>query len=537
MPGNPELTRYVLAFLKILLLPLFILGPLVVTAGCGRIETIGEQLDSLRGTNTEALTVWVRKDSHSDKLIVFVHGFDSTNETAWGQFPSLVKDDDHFRGFNIVLFGYPTKLCSSVNSIHVEGDVLASFLIDNFRNKSPSYNKFVLVGHSMGGLVIMNALLTLDRDHFEILNKKDIRFLTFGTPYIGVENTDLLPPFCKSKHVEDMRVLNDGLHQLAQDWTRRFNMGEREGGRPTPQVKYYTYWGRRDRFVKKASACGYANIPCEAVDGDHHSIVKPETREHSAYTKLRLVSLQPPDNALLEPSKSESEIIVQGVMAVHLREQVFGPENVRFVDHRLGFIVKAFNPATVPKIVEVVILEGCIPIDPWFPREAFIDRDLLPEQLIFNEELAVLAKTAVQKIRMTGAVRADSSVLPPGGVGYVGVLLPLPTGKSGAKIVVEDSASLKGPCSKITKAYSQPTIMDLLTIGPLHNSWPRDLAQSFRNGSLQIKLHVGGKILTIQPSRLGKLYSLTWKSWRSLDLARMYEVPDTDYSPTLDTEK
>lgn len=524
------------ACLKLFPLPLFVLGLMVVTAGCEKMGKIIDQLSSLRGINTENYRVWIRKDLDRDKLIIFVHGFNSSNAKAWGQFPSLLLADDHFKDFNIVQSGYPTEMCASVDNIHGEGNFLASFLNEIFESKSPNYRRIVLVGHSMGGLVIMHALLSLERDHFAILNKQDLRVLTFGTPYLGVENTDLLPPFCKNKQTDDMAVLNDGLHQLAQEFNQRFNQEVDTAGKTTPQIPLYTFYGRKDLFVKKSIACGYTKI-CEPVDGDHYSIVKPMTREHLTYAKLQRVSSEPRQKAVSVPIQSESEIVVQGVMTVHLREEVMRPENLRFVDHRWGFIVKALNPSTVPKIVEVVILEGCVPIDPWFPRGAFIDRDLLPEQLIFNEDLAALARTAVQNIRVAGAVRADSRVLPPGGVGYVGVLLPLPAGRSGAKIVVEDSASLKGLCSKITKAYSQPTIMDLLTIGPLHNSWPKDLAPSFRNGSLQIKLHVGGKVLTIKPSLLGKLHSIPWKTWRSLDLARMYEVPETDYPPNLDTEK
>ncbi|MEO6112723.1 MAG: hypothetical protein ABIQ24_12995, partial [Nitrospiraceae bacterium] len=274
--------------------------------------------------------------------------------------------------------------------------------------------------------------------------------MTFGTPYIGVQNTEILSPLCKNKQTDDMEALNDRLDELKNEWTLRFNQDTETAGKLTPQVPLYTFSGRRDRFVTRMSACGYAKI-CEVVDGDHYSIVKPITREHLAYRKLQRISSDPPHKAVSGPLQSESEIIIQGVMPVHLSKQVVGPDNIRFVDRRLGFIVKALNPSTTPKTVEVFILDGCVPIDPWFPREAFIDRDLLPKQLTFNEDLAVLAKTAIQKIRTTGAVRADSRVLPSGSVGYVGILLPLPPGMSGAMMVVKDSASLKRPCSEIPR--------------------------------------------------------------------------------------
>lgn len=115
------------------------LGRIVLTAGCAKMAQIINQLASLRGTNTENDRVWIRNDLDRDRLIIFVQGFNSSNDTAWGQFPSLLKDDDHFKDFNIVLFGYPTKICSSVDKIHEEGNSLASVLNDSLKRKGPNY--------------------------------------------------------------------------------------------------------------------------------------------------------------------------------------------------------------------------------------------------------------------------------------------------------------------------------------------------------------------------------------------------------------
>jgi hypothetical protein len=103
-------------------------------------------------------------------------------------------------------------------------------------------------------------------------------------------------------------------------------------------------------------------------------------------------------------------------------------------------------------------------------------------------------------------------------------------------MLVEDSASLRGECSKIPRPTSQPSITQLLSIGVISYREPNDIAEGFRDGSLKINLHVNGKAITIESRLLGKLYSIQWKTWRSLDLARMYEVPETDYPPTLDAE-
>ena len=136
--------------MKNFLLPVLVVGLIIVTIACEKMRTIIDQLGSLRGANTENNRVWAREDSHRDKLIVFVHGFNSSNATAWGEFPSLMQKDERFEDFNLVLYGYPTK-CGSVDSIREEGSSLASFLNDILEGNRPNYSRIILVGHSMGG--------------------------------------------------------------------------------------------------------------------------------------------------------------------------------------------------------------------------------------------------------------------------------------------------------------------------------------------------------------------------------------------------
>jgi hypothetical protein len=104
-------------------------------------------------------------------------------------------------------------------------------------------------------------------------------------------------------------------------------------------------------------------------------------------------------------------------------------------------------------------------------------------------------------------------------------------------MIVENSASLQGQCSKIPEALTQPSILQLVATGPVHRFEPTDIAPSFRDGSLRMTLQIGGKDLSVKPNLLRKLYSIEWKTWRSLDLARMYEVPETDSPPIYDEDE
>jgi len=256
---------------------------LMSTAGCS--STLFNQIDSLSGWRTEDLREWVRQDSSREKLIVFIHGFNSSKDTAWGEFPTLLMKDDDFNDFNIQLFGYPTDLCRNTDSIRIQGELLASFLTSQFKSAGPKYRQVNLVGHSMGGLVILHALLKLERDNIQLLRDQDVKVLTFGTPYYGVENTRLAP--CENLQVKDMTVLNDALGDLAKEWEQRFNRNAAGDRKDTPQIPLYAFYGTKDRLINKTSACGYSGTICESVDGDHHSIVKPRSRDHLAYQKLR----------------------------------------------------------------------------------------------------------------------------------------------------------------------------------------------------------------------------------------------------------
>ena len=228
------------------------------------------RLSSLSGSPTQQLREWKRQDLERKNLLVFVHGFNSNKKSAWGQFPELLEGDPEFDGYNIHLFGYPTKACRQVSDIRDQGEYLASFL----KEMVPGYRSTVLVGHSMGGLVILQALLTLERAKPLVILVADIKVLTFGTPYLGVEGTELLLLLCDNKQVADMRVLSTELHRLSEEWKHRFNRRGELGEIETPQVPLLAFRGVQDHFVSQASACGGPVTSCEVVDGDHVSIVK-----------------------------------------------------------------------------------------------------------------------------------------------------------------------------------------------------------------------------------------------------------------------
>ena len=230
----------------------------------------------------------------------------------------------------------------------------------------------------------------------------------------------------------------------------------------------------------------------------------------------------------------QGSISVIGAMPLHLMEELPEPDGLVFRRHRLGLIVKLTNDSDLVARVDAALLSGCVPLEPWIARDMLLPGETMPEPFRFDDTYAELRKTTIQGIRATGGIRNDSKDLPAASAGYVGILFDIPPGGTGAQMVVPRSATTRGDCAAIENPTSQPTVQQLFVIGAVHTSWPHDLAPEFRNGWLNVSLNVAGTSVLINPDKLGALRYLRWRTWKSLDLARMYEVPDTSYPPTLE---
>jgi hypothetical protein len=257
---------------------------IIILQGC---EAPSGQVESLRPNySTEQLREWKRQSPEKKKLLVFVHGFNSSRQTAWGSFPDLILSDQDFADYNVHLFGYPSRICGQTSDIQDQGEFLASLLKDTL----PRYDSTILIAHSMGGLVALHALVALERSNYDLMKDADVKILTFGTPYMGVPGANLLPLLCSNTQANDVQALGKALGRLQQEWKQRFNRQAAPGERETLQVPLYAFRAATDDFVPEASACAGASLSCEVVDGNHLSIVKPLTRDNLAYIKVKAIA-------------------------------------------------------------------------------------------------------------------------------------------------------------------------------------------------------------------------------------------------------
>lgn len=77
------------------------------------------------GAHSEQLRGWVRHDGKPN-LLVFVPGFNSSKDEAWGSFIPLIKKDKDFNEYDIYAYGYPQQVCGQKNDIRDVGAHLIS---------------------------------------------------------------------------------------------------------------------------------------------------------------------------------------------------------------------------------------------------------------------------------------------------------------------------------------------------------------------------------------------------------------------------
>lgn len=261
------------------------LTQLVVLTGCYEAKVLSDTFSSTREVPVTINRIWDIHEPGRKLLLVMVHGFNSSNDQAWGDFPRIIKSekDTAFSGFNVLRYGYGSMACRNEVDIPDRGDGLRSFLSDELKN----YNGMIIVGHSLGGLVAMHGLIKLAKAHHPDLARIQVTVMTFGTPYSGVQGAELLGKIafvCTDKQAQAVTMFNRSLRELKVDWYSYFGNND-----PKYHVTIKPFYGPADSFVVQDNACGPFPGCEQVVDGENHvMIVKPSDTNHSAYTKLRV---------------------------------------------------------------------------------------------------------------------------------------------------------------------------------------------------------------------------------------------------------
>lgn len=244
----------------------------------------------------------IRQQPENTHLAIFVHGFTGDYLETWGKLPQLLQDDPSLDSYDFLFWGYPTKLFFPSETIETVGEHLKTEI--KFPQKP--YTKIVLIGHSMGGLVIRSFILQalIDGKGDELNNISEV--ILFGTPNDGLSKSSFIPKII-NKQIVDMRVASEFITKLRKYWINRVFKADinDDYNRRLPLV---TVAGLSDRFVPKDSVESFfPNM--EVTDGDHISMVKPQTTSHLTYRIIhrRLLEVYKKKNTRADNLKKKVE--------------------------------------------------------------------------------------------------------------------------------------------------------------------------------------------------------------------------------------
>jgi pimeloyl-ACP methyl ester carboxylesterase len=234
---------------------------------------------------TEARSFYLREDAARRIAIVFVHGGAGSAARTWKHpeagepWPAMLAGDDTFRGASIFVYQYASPWFRKALSIHELGVEMRTVLRDR---GVLDHQELVFVAHSMGGLVVKAFLLTF-RDYVQ--RTKFVYF--FGVPSKGTELTRVARYLSENPQSREVVSVEAGSYLERQliDWRTLHARAPRFPVYCAYETVPAPMYGAI--VVDFSSAIEGCFEPPEAIVADHREMVKPKSRDTTAYVLLR----------------------------------------------------------------------------------------------------------------------------------------------------------------------------------------------------------------------------------------------------------
>jgi pimeloyl-ACP methyl ester carboxylesterase len=230
----------------------------------------------------------------SDLSIVFVHGFLSGGEAAWGQpsWPELLAKEPEVHNAGVFVFSYQTALSSRTYSI---GDVVDA-LREHFNLEGLwEQSRLVFVCHSMGGIVVRRFIVVNQAKFIE--RSYPLGLFLVASPSLGSRDANLAGLLALLlQHTQALALrfsqTNTWLNDLDRDFINLKESGrlplvgkELVEDRPIPVRRWF---GLRRQVVEPFAAAKYFGEAFKVPGSDHISISKPETSGAVQHQLLKL---------------------------------------------------------------------------------------------------------------------------------------------------------------------------------------------------------------------------------------------------------
>lgn len=234
--------------------------------------------------HSESLVIHARPERESRNLLVLVHGLNGARYATWGDMPAMLFDD--CENFDIGLYDYASGT-RRLRGISTALDRHADELADHVRDLD--YDRIVLIGHSMGGLLCQGTIRSLIDSRTSSLDgalaiDRVAGLFLMATPQAGsLRVHKIMRPFSR-----DARVLSPHSQYVSQVQRRFSDVVQTNGGEPISPKKIlvptYALVATNDKWVDELSSqLGLPRDQIKTVRGSHTSLVKPRSRMDDGY--------------------------------------------------------------------------------------------------------------------------------------------------------------------------------------------------------------------------------------------------------------
>lgn len=230
--------------------------------------------------------------------VVFVHGLHGHFKKTWPRMPDLLHSDPDLPHLNVVLWGYRASVFPGVPRLPVVGRALMSFV----RDMTATNAQLFFVGHSMGGLVILDGLTQEAKDGRAAQRPAGAtRYVVlYATPLNGSAaasairaTVSLLRRWCNllvNGHLKEL-VRGGYCDRLAKDVVNRLYTPDIRPGDANSKVRIpiKAVVGARDPVVQESSATFFLeeHAPSIFLSDDHFTVKEPVDRQDPRYRALQ----------------------------------------------------------------------------------------------------------------------------------------------------------------------------------------------------------------------------------------------------------
>jgi pimeloyl-ACP methyl ester carboxylesterase len=230
---------------------------------------------------------------------VFVHGFISSPD-CWNPFMEQIEKDPVWasEGFRFARFQYPTEFVEwnptkRIPTVQECGNLLGTFLDTRCRDAE----RLILVGHSMGGLVIQSLLAEKIRAQQGASLARIRSVVLFATPNRGSTILSglrgIFARLRSNPQEEDLRVLDKDVAEINDVIVRNVLAAKAVDNVNCP-IPFRVFWGAQDDIVPEVSARG-AFVEASCLPGGHSEVLQcdPANPQDLRYLALKDALLNP----------------------------------------------------------------------------------------------------------------------------------------------------------------------------------------------------------------------------------------------------